>query len=330
MRQNMDAKLFNELNIDLLNDIFLSSKDILMFYIRHSNKNTLFKNEICQCSGTFKDIGIDFTPYNLDELFSKIDPKSEIAEVRGFDSYVKLFKEDLCQEQTYTLTYLPLLLNGERKYYELKVYKFITKSISIFLITPIDKDLFNIDSLYFHSFKDSLTNLFNFNAFNYHLELSNRNSFFVGFFDIDNFKEINDTFGHKKGDYVLEEIGNTLIEMSDPHIIFYRRSGDEFIFMTTDLDYKTLYRYIVKMKMMIGKIPVPTMKLDVSVGFVQYIQSSKFYDKEDIINLADIAMYMSKRECKGSITFLNEKEIENIINFGSIEDTLKSLITKKL
>ena len=77
---------------------------------------------------------------------------------------------------------------------------------------------------------DPLTELLNRSSWNDNLEkLSNsESSFAVVFIDIDNFKNINDTYGHQKGDEVLKLTSNWLKNSFRDEDMIFRLGGDEF------------------------------------------------------------------------------------------------------
>ena len=58
--------------------------------------------------------------------------------------------------------------------------------------------------------------------------------------DLDNFKAINDTYGHAYGDLILQTMGEALLTLTSPSIIAGRLGGDEFVVMTTEQDLKDL------------------------------------------------------------------------------------------
>ena len=84
---------------------------------------------------------------------------------------------------------------------------------------------------------DNLTGLFNKIYFqdtlNQHLSLSERNNteLSILFLDIDDFKEINDTFGHHSGDVILKSIAHTIKQELRTSDIAARFGGDEFVIL---------------------------------------------------------------------------------------------------
>ena len=52
--------------------------------------------------------------------------------------------------------------------------------------------------------------------------------------DVDHFKNINDTYGHMAGDYVLKEISHMLHKTMDQHLTVGRWGGEEFLFIAQE------------------------------------------------------------------------------------------------
>ena len=93
------------------------------------------------------------------------------------------------------------------------------------------------DKAIFLSERDLLTGMYNrrfvTNTFGQLTSLIDRtnNQLFVLIIDCDNFKNINDCYGHNKGDQVLKKIGETLVRTTRKSDIVARWGGDEFLIM---------------------------------------------------------------------------------------------------
>lgn len=318
-------KLQKKYNIDLLYDVFLRESDALFFLIEGVGEIT--NKEIIPLFGDCSIFNLKCEGSTLEDIISKIDRKSEICEILGFNEYLAEIKRELNADQTKTLLYFPLEMNGLNYYLELKAYKFFDRGVSVILFTQIDLKKVNLEMLYFESYKDSLTGLFNYNTLQLHLNKTYGDHFF-GFIDLDHFKKINDTYGHTKGDEVLAKIGKKLIEIADKNVIMYRKSGDEFIFMTINLSYDETMALVKKIQNVISSIKLPVLKSNCSIGVVEYKDGNSTYSVFDAITLADIAMYMSKKAGRGNITYIDENEAKNIVAFGPLEETLNSLNSK--
>lgn len=89
------------------------------------------------------------------------------------------------------------------------------------------------NELFNKSYKDSLTGISNRLSIvekveNERLNISNPSSFCLGIIDCDNFKSINDQFGHHAGDKVLCEISSRLLQLENSEVYCGRLGGDEF------------------------------------------------------------------------------------------------------
>lgn len=86
-----------------------------------------------------------------------------------------------------------------------------------------------------HIYTDSLTGVYNRRRFDLYKEqmqplLSNDNKLYVFLIDIDDFKAVNDTYGHLKGDQVLKGLGESLLDLRIKYHVFVGRiGGDEFV-----------------------------------------------------------------------------------------------------
>src|SRR5262249_14147608 len=91
---------------------------------------------------------------------------------------------------------------------------------------------------------DSLTGLANRVSFLEHLELALRRAARTGgavavlFVDLDNFKLVNDSFGHAAGDELLKAVGSRLQSAVRGMDVVARHGGDEFLILLSDLEFQ--------------------------------------------------------------------------------------------
>lgn len=145
--------------------------------------------------------------------------------------------------------------------------------------------------------KDPLTLVYNRTYF---LDLANRmiqklngSTAYLLFLDINNYKPINDTHGHFIGDQVLIKYAQSLLQTFKTHMIG-RYGGDEFLILTTSpVSRENLIQTISQFNPKF-EIENNTFHVSTSFGIVEITDSQK--DINELINMADYAMYLAKRK----------------------------------
>jgi len=130
--------------------------------------------------------------------------------------------------------------------------------------------------------------------------------------DLDEFKDINDTYGHDAGDAVLIEVGQRLQNGMRKEDVVSRVGGDEFIILIKQLNdvnkkaAKEAMAFAEKIKLSLAD-PIEYMnkiiQLDSSLGV--NLLGSETYKIEAEIRKADVAMYHAKRMGKGHVVMYN-------------------------
>lgn len=137
-------------------------------------------------------------------------------------------------------------------------------------------------------------------------------------FDIDNFKNINDTHGHAFGDVVLKDFANIIKKCEkETNASCFRYGGEEFLinYNGDEHEGKELADFIRKeFNQKTG--------YTVSAGVSGYGESCKISDYKTIIELADMAMYVSKQTGKDKTTISNS----DLQLFHAAEDDLYQLL----
>ena len=123
--------------------------------------------------------------------------------------------------------------------------------------------------------------------------------------DLDNFKEINDQFGHLTGDQTLETLGLAIQDSLRESDLACRYGGDEFLFFLPNTDSEQAYLFCERLRSILDEaIDCSSLeiKLTASIGIAAYpdFQTDII---EDIISAADTAMYHAK-EAGGNQTQL--------------------------
>ncbi|MFQ5669325.1 MAG: diguanylate cyclase [Acidobacteriota bacterium] len=117
--------------------------------------------------------------------------------------------------------------------------------------------------------------------------------------DLDHFKDINDTLGHRIGDRVLEEFGRILTDTARETDLVIRYGGEEFIVLlphTGSSQARTVAERIRKSTMTrtFTSDEAP-LKLTVSCGVATYPSNPDIHAEEDLVRCADEALYAAKK-----------------------------------
>ena len=160
------------------------------------------------------------------------------------------------------------------------------------------------NALHFIAHHDPLTGLPNRRHLIAHLEnlLGNvdaaSDSFAVGFMDLDDFKSINDNFGHAAGDLVLLETSKRLQGLANLDLVVGRLAGDEFLIITKPIKSKT--ETLAKIESITEVVQKPILlaqnelQVSASLGFACYPQPAT--DLQSLLTLADEAMFQAKSD----------------------------------
>lgn len=127
----------------------------------------------------------------------------------------------------------------------------------------------------------------------------------VFYLDLDNFKEINDAFGHSSGDQVLQQVGNTLQGVLRDSDTVARIGGDEFVILIDDLvDPRNAAMVANKILQAFSKpilVQDKEVFLGLSIGISIFPNDGQ--DAQFLLQAADAAMYHAKEEGKSRFSF---------------------------
>ncbi len=150
----------------------------------------------------------------------------------------------------------------------------------------------------------------------------------VIFIDIDNFKTINDNFGHQHGDMILKMFAQLLKIIVDKSGQIARLSGDEFVIILYDYkDSKKIEMICDDIKNYLKnyfEIKDKQIYITVSIGIALFPEHS--CDANELLKYADFAMYYSKLNGKGRYSFFNKEISDTFFRMRQIELELEMSI----
>lgn len=177
-----------------------------------------------------------------------------------------------------------------------------------------EKLIKNLKETEFYALHDSLTLLPNRTFLIAELQklIRNNKTFALFFIDLDNFKKVNDKFGHDFGDKILKEVGNRLKKFENKNIFIARLGGDEFALIIQKCQKKLLEKLskdIINEIKKTYKLNHTIDFLSASIGIACHFNEEKITISE-ILKQADFAMYNAKNR-KIEFAFFDEIKEKN-------------------
>jgi len=152
---------------------------------------------------------------------------------------------------------------------------------------------------------DKLTGLYNrlfFDTqYNYLLNKAKRDNIPLSMIiiDIDNFKKINDTYGHKKGDSILKKVGEVIKHSVRNTDLAFRYGGEEFVVLLPNTSLKDAVSIAKRIKDAIPQnVKLDNTPVTVSGGIGEYDKKEDF---KEFFKRVDNALYEAKRKGKNQI-----------------------------
>lgn len=136
----------------------------------------------------------------------------------------------------------------------------------------------------------------------FHEAKTNNEPFALGLIDIDQFKQINDTLGHKVGDDVIVSLSELLKKHCDHNAFIARFGGDEFCVVLKKCHQKKALEYFIKLTNTIAHLPIASvtpkpLHVTVSIG----VTFNDVGSLEEMVNQADKALYLAKKNGRNRV-----------------------------
>jgi len=181
-----------------------------------------------------------------------------------------------------------------------------------------------IEALDYQASHDELTKLLNRRSFHEQAqhfledEETSGKPFSLVMIDLDDFKNVNDTYGHPIGDYVLRDLADLISGLLPDQSLFCRYGGEEFLIMFLDtapnasrITSETIRQAVSDRHFTYGDILI---RINISLGIYNY-HPGDHGNVYDYVKLADEALYVSKRTGKNKVSvFIDSAEAAKEMN----------------
>ena len=304
--------------ITILISLFLIFSLIIILLRKNSQTKKLLQTVINSSDDLiyYKDSKLRYIGCN--KSFENLLAKKE-SEIIGKNDF-ELFEEDLAKvfrredfevlDENNLITSNEWIIFGHKRiFFQTKRIPFIykNKKIGILGIARDITGLYEIqEKLKKQTYYDELTKIFNRKAYNERIQekfdLFDRydTNFTIAMYDIDDFKKINDTYGHDIGDKVLVEITNEVKSIIRKTDFLFRVGGEEFVIIFDKTSLDEAYDIAEKIRINISKMQIiENEKITISMGITQAIAND---NPQSIYERVDKLMYQSKRNNKNQTT----------------------------
>ncbi|MBP3887296.1 MAG: diguanylate cyclase [Cellulosilyticum sp.] len=207
-----------------------------------------------------------------------------------------------------------VIIQHQQKYYFTNQHSTFLSSLANHIGVAIENNIL-YNKIVESASKDGLTNIFNKKYFldtisgMPNLEQLN---YSIVMIDIDNFKMVNDTYGHPYGDEVLKTICSLLKHYTRPKDIVARYGGEEIIIFFNQFTNEELLRQrleSIRQKIQETQISGDTFTSSVTASFGCYIKEDHPLSLDSAIKYADDNLYICKRSGKNKVIISKQKDV---------------------
>lgn len=177
--------------------------------------------------------------------------------------------------------------------------------VIVYLMLTIDKKQRILEK---YSKIDALTAVLNRRSFDIDMEIEiykftrTNTPFSLISFDIDYFKNINDTYGHQTGDRVLVELSHLVSSLKRPYDLLYRVGGEEFMIIAPHTNLEEVRLLAERLREAVQEHDFENLKIAISLGICEYRSGDSY---ESIYKRVDDALYRAKKSGRNRVEDCN-------------------------
>jgi diguanylate cyclase len=204
---------------------------------------------------------------------------------------------------------------------------FFWSVLYLFFFYVAKKDKQAKATLEYQAKHDSVTGLMNRFAISQEIGIyiGKAKPFCLAFIDLDNFKTINDLYGHRTGDQVLIQVAKRLSTLLEKDIHCARFSGDEFALMIPYAPEKAarIYQHVLELIKLPIDLEYSALRISASMGVTVFPADSE--SSEELLRYADIALNHAKKQ-KDRFTFFDQEFHKKVERRSIIQELFKTAL----
>lgn len=250
--------------------------------------------------------------------------QGEIVYFRDIDNLPVRFNIGIGSLKPNAIAYLPIIYQSrplglcilsasnefENDFFSLESRNLISQAAPFFYNSLLIKKLEVMAAI------DELTGLLNrrygMKRLNEEYERSKRHNIplAVSMLDIDNFKQLNDTYGHQTGDVILKEFALAIGEEIRVSEFALRYGGEEFLVVIPGASSINCHRVIERLRRKVENLEAKFNKHSITFTFsagIAVYPGEQIKDQDQLINAADIALYEAKNQGKNQVVIYSLK-----------------------
>ncbi|MFT4104356.1 MAG: diguanylate cyclase [Lacrimispora sp.] len=306
---------YHSLRLDINPFAVAVSTALLLYSVRSQNLLNVVPLARAQVIESMTDAfivcGRDFTFLDANQAAKQLFPELNTLQPGETMEQVKRFERE---------SELALQIDGEMRFYRITQTQILQNSknsgICIVFHDITDKEN-QLKQLYGKATFDPLMHIYNratfFDHANFKLGEDNakNNSYGLLMIDLDNFKLVNDTYGHSCGDIVLETIAVIVKGHFRKNDLTGRYGGEEIVALLENISSGKMDLLVERLRKIIENTSIPCqdnhLKVTVSIGMA-YSPAGSSHSLEDMLIQADCALYKAKNSGRNRICLYKEAE----------------------
>jgi len=298
-----------ELNSSFIQNALVDDGETV--YFAFSGEGDFMHNPFEIITGNFSCLGINRSPLTLSFLLTNSNNYLGSSAYYGRKDVSNDLRDLVTGDKNVLCFEFPVSFGGHHLLFAVSVFYDKEKKAFVFAMRRLRKMEIAVEDFYLRSQRDFTTGLLNKASC---LEAITTTKLdgktFVVFTDLNNFKLVNDIYGHIVGDAILKRFSDSLNNNAEDNFSAYRYGGDEFVVVARDSSKEQVVSFLKAVEDDFSDGAPQNIMMSFSAGAVASYGILK--NPLFLIRCSDKAMYLAKKE-KVPSYFLSEKEVEGVV-----------------